>query len=97
MRLAALIASAAANIVKLGVGVDGESGVVVTAAAEVGDNEGRVEASVEGDGTTIAFNARYLVDVLQNVDGRPVRDRAQRPALARGLSGRSATTPTPTS
>jgi DNA polymerase-3 subunit beta len=41
--------------------------VVVTAAAEVGDNEGRVEASVEGDGTTIAFNARYLVDVLQNV------------------------------
>ena len=59
--------------------------MVVTAAAEVGDNEGQVEASVEGDGTTIAFNARYLVDVLQNVDGRPVRDRAQRPALARGL------------
>ena len=68
VRLAALIASAAANIVKLGVGVDGEPGVVVTAAAEVGDNEGRVEATVEGDGTTIAFNARYLVDVLQNVD-----------------------------
>ncbi|MGZ8501900.1 MAG: DNA polymerase III subunit beta [Candidatus Limnocylindrales bacterium] len=68
VRLAALIASAAANIVKLGVGVDGEPGVIVTAAAEVGDNEGRVEATVEGDGTTIAFNARYLVDVLQNVD-----------------------------
>ena len=67
VRLAALIASAAANIVKLGVGVDGEPGVIVTAAAEVGDNEGRVEATVEGDGTTIAFNARYLVDVLQNV------------------------------
>ena len=67
VRLAALIASAAANIVKLGVGVDGEAGVIVTAAAEVGDNEGRVEATVEGDGTTIAFNARYLVDVLQNV------------------------------
>jgi DNA polymerase-3 subunit beta len=41
--------------------------VVVTAAAEVGDNEGLVEASVEGDGTTIAFNSRYLSDVLQNV------------------------------
>ena len=67
VRLAALIASSAANIVKLGVGVEGEPAVVVSAAAEVGDNEGRVEAVVEGDGTTIAFNARYLADVLQNV------------------------------
>jgi DNA polymerase-3 subunit beta len=67
VRLAALIASSAANIVKLGVGVDGDPAVIVTAAAEVGDNEGKVEATVEGDGTTIAFNARYLVEVLQNV------------------------------
>ena len=44
------------------------AGVTVTANAEVGDNEGRVEAAVDGDGTTIAFNARYLTDVLQNVD-----------------------------
>ena len=66
VRLAALIANAAANIVKLQVGADG-GGVVVTAAAEVGDNEGLVEATVEGDGTTIAFNSRYLSDVLQNV------------------------------
>ncbi len=68
VRLAALIASSSANIVKLQVGVDGEPGLMVTANAEVGDNEGRVEAAVEGDGTTIAFNARYLLDVLQNVD-----------------------------
>jgi len=68
VRLAALIASSSANIVKLQVGVDGEAGVTVSANAEVGDNEGRVEAQVEGDGTTIAFNAKYLSDVLQNVD-----------------------------
>jgi DNA polymerase-3 subunit beta len=68
VRLAALIASSSANIVKLQVGVEGEAGVTVSANAEVGDNEGRVEATVEGDGTTIAFNARYLTDVLQNVD-----------------------------
>ncbi len=68
VRLAALIASSSANIVKLQVGLDGEAGVTVSANAEVGDNEGRVEAEVEGDGTTIAFNARYLTDVLQNVD-----------------------------
>jgi len=68
VRLAALIASSSANIVKLQVGVDGEPGLTVTANAEVGDNQGGVEAEVEGDGTTIAFNARYLTDVLTNVD-----------------------------
>ena len=58
------------------------AGVIVTANAEVGDNEGRVEAAVEGDGTTIAFNARYLADVLPTSSGA-VRARAQRAALAR--------------
>jgi DNA polymerase-3 subunit beta len=67
VRLAALIASSSANIVKLQVGVEGEPGVTVTANAEIGDNEGRVEAKVDGDGTTIAFNARYLIDVLDKV------------------------------
>ena len=40
----------------------------VSANAEVGDHVGRVEAAIEGDGTTIAFNARFLADVLTNVD-----------------------------
>lgn len=66
VRPAALIASSSANIVKLQVGGD-EGGLVVTAQAEVGDYQGDVEATVEGDGTTIAFNARYLADVLSNV------------------------------
>jgi DNA polymerase-3 subunit beta len=68
VRLASLIASSSANIVKLHVGGDAEVGVTVSAAADVGDNKSDVEAKVEGDGTTIAFNARYLIDVLQNVD-----------------------------
>ena len=66
VRPAALIASSSANIVKLQVGGEG-SGVTVTATAEVGDYTGEVEAAVEGDATTIAFNARYLADVLGNV------------------------------
>ena len=66
VRPAALIASSSANIVKLQVGGDG-SGITVTAAAEVGDYTGDVEATVEGDPTQIAFNARYLNDVLSNV------------------------------
>jgi DNA polymerase III subunit beta len=67
VRPAALIAHESANIVKLQVGVDGSGGIIVSANAEVGDHVGEVEAAVEGDGTTIAFNARYLADVLANV------------------------------
>ncbi len=66
VRPAALIASSSANIVKLQVGDEG-SGITVTATAEVGDYTGDVEATIEGDPTTIAFNARYLNDVLSNV------------------------------
>lgn len=68
VRPAALIASSSANIVKLQVGVDGSAGVTISANADVGDYEGQVDAEVEGDGTTIAFNARYLNDVLTNVE-----------------------------
>ncbi len=67
VRPAALIAHESANIVKLQIGADSEAGITVSANAEVGDHVGQVEASVEGDGTTIAFNARYLADVLTNV------------------------------
>ena len=68
VRPAALIAHESANIVKLGVGLEGDPAITVSANAEVGDHIGRVEAAVEGDGTTIASNARFLADVLTNVD-----------------------------
>jgi DNA polymerase III subunit beta len=68
VRPAALIAHESANIVKLGVGLDVDGAITVSANAEVGDHVGRVEAAIEGDGTTIAFNARFLADVLTNVD-----------------------------
>ncbi|MBI2764067.1 MAG: DNA polymerase III subunit beta [Chloroflexi bacterium] len=70
VRPAALIAHESANIVKLQVssGADADAGITVSANAEVGDHVGQVEASVEGDGTTIAFNAKYLADVLTNVN-----------------------------
>ncbi len=68
VRPAALIAHESANIVKLQITSDGDPGITVSANAEVGDHVGQVEAAVEGDGTTIAFNARYLADVLTNVE-----------------------------
>jgi DNA polymerase-3 subunit beta len=67
VRPAALIAHESANIVKLQISSNGESGIVVSANAEIGDHVGQVEAAVEGDGTSIAFNAKYLADVLEKV------------------------------
>ena len=47
------------------------AGISVTAVSDLGDHQSEVDATVEGDGTTIAFNAGYLTDVLQNVDAEP--------------------------
>ena len=68
VRLSALIASSAANVVRLRVGENGTGGITIAAAADVGDAEGQIEAALEGDPVTIAFNARYLTEALANVD-----------------------------
>jgi len=68
VRLSALIASSSANVVKLRLASDGHSALTIGAAADIGETEGEVEASVEGSPVTIAFNARYLHEALQNVD-----------------------------
>lgn len=38
-------------------------------AEEIGDNEGSLDAQVDGEPSKIAFNGRYLQDVLQVLDG----------------------------
>lgn len=69
VRLSALIASSAANVVRLGFGEEASpTAVSVAAAADIGDAEGQVEVELEGDPVTIAFNARYLVEALANMD-----------------------------
>jgi DNA polymerase III subunit beta len=68
VRLSALIASSAANVVKLSLVAEGPGSITIAAAADVGDATGEVEAAVEGDAVQIAFNARYLQEALQNVD-----------------------------
>lgn len=37
-------------------------------SAELGDNVGQLDASIEGDPLEIAFNAKYLIDVLTVID-----------------------------
>jgi len=66
-RRASFFARDSANIIKVEVGgADGEAtGVTISAhAVDIGDNADSLDATVEGSPTTIAFNARYLTDVL---------------------------------
>ncbi len=41
---------------------------VAATSAEIGDNTGDVDASVEGDAMQVAFNGRYLRDALEALD-----------------------------
>jgi DNA polymerase III subunit beta len=73
VRVAFLFARDVANNVKLQVtpGTDTDPGRITLRAnsAEVGDNVSEVDAmTVEGPGIEIAFNARYLIEVLSTID-----------------------------
>ena len=76
IRLAFLFARDSANIVRVRVtpGEAGSSGHVTISAtsAEMGDNVGEMDAAVEGTEVEIAFNARYLLDVLSVVKSAQV-------------------------
>lgn len=67
-RAAAIFARDGSGIVRLIVspGKDGAPGKVTVAsrAEELGDNEGEFEATIEGDEAKVAFDSRYLLDVL---------------------------------
>ncbi|HID65016.1 MAG TPA: DNA polymerase III subunit beta [Anaerolineae bacterium] len=75
-RTANIFARDAANIVRLEIVPGGEltpGRVTLTAtSAEVGDNVGEIDAVIEGEEIEIAFNARYLIDVLSVVDSAQV-------------------------
>lgn len=68
VRAASVFARDASNIVRLNIAPENEMGsgkvVVAATSAETGDNVGEIDAQVNGDPVEIAFNARFLSDVL---------------------------------
>lgn len=81
-----------ANVIHLEIepGQDANSGRVKMTAtsAEMGDSVGELDANVEGDPITIAFNVRFLIDVLSVVDSAQVvleTSNAGRPGVLRPL------------
>lgn len=67
-RLASLFARDSANMLRFQVDPSAQSPLVISAnAAEVGDNTAKVDATVDGQSTTIAFNSRFISDALGSV------------------------------
>ena len=67
-RIASFFARDSNNIVRLSVdpGEDGAAGSLTIAAnaADVGDNVNQIDADVEGEALTVAFNVKWMSDVL---------------------------------
>ena len=67
-RTASIFAREGSAIVRIEITPGGESApgkiMLAARAEEVGDNVGEVDATVEGEGAKIAFNSKYLADVL---------------------------------
>jgi len=76
-RIASFFARDSSNIIRLQITPGKEltpGQVLVTAtAADVGDTVGGIDATIEGDAAQIAFNAKYLTDVLGVIDTEKVR------------------------
>ena len=90
LRVASLFARDASDRVELQItpGVDAEPGQLILKAVsvEAGDHVSELDALVEGVGLEIAFNARYLIDVLSVIDTPQVvleTSRSDRPGVFR--------------
>jgi DNA polymerase-3 subunit beta len=72
-RIASIFARDGSGIVRLQFtpGEDVQPGkmVVSARAEEIGDNMGELDASIEGEADKIAFNSKYLQDLLQVLEG----------------------------
>ena len=67
-RAASIFARDGGGIIRLQLvpGSDGAGGtmIITSSAEETGDNEGKIDAKMDGDEAKIAFSSRYLTDVL---------------------------------
>ncbi|MHB9031792.1 MAG: DNA polymerase III subunit beta [Anaerolineae bacterium] len=94
IRMAYIFARDASNMVRLQMvpgGGDAIGKIVITATSpEHGDNVSELEATIEGSPVEIAFNARYLIDILSVIDTSQVslttRDPSS-PGVIRPVNG----------
>lgn len=73
VKISHLFARDSANIVRLEAVPSGDELMngritLVATSAELGDNVAELDASIEGESIEVAFNAKYLIDVLSVID-----------------------------
>lgn len=66
VKICSVFARDSANIIKLSLGKDHIT--VSSGSSSIGENTVKVDAKLNGEENEIAFNARYLLDVLGNVE-----------------------------
>lgn len=66
VKICSVFARDSANIIKLSLTKDAI--IVSSGSSSIGENTVRVDAKLSGEENEIAFNARYLLDVLSNVE-----------------------------
>jgi DNA polymerase-3 subunit beta len=75
-RAASIFARDGSGIIRVIVSPGGDDGVgsvkVISRAEEVGSNENELDAKVEGEETKVAFNSKFLMDVLNVMNGDDV-------------------------
>ena len=83
VRISVLFSRDVANIVRLEIipGPDEGAGrLIVASAAEVGQNVAELDATVEGEQMEIAFNGRYMIDMLNVIGTEQVILEATNPS-----------------
>jgi len=78
IRLTAVFARDSASVVRLRLAAD-KPLVLSANTAEVGEGKTEVEAKIEGESLEIAFNSKYLTDVLSNLQSEEVVFEASGP------------------
>ncbi len=82
LRRAELVAGDRASMVKLAIA---NQTLIVTASSDVSGNAyEELEVEQTGEDLTIAFNARYLVEILNHIKSEKTVDRVSGAALAGG-------------
>ena len=76
VQIASFFSRDSANIVKLQIEAPNELGggqlTIAGTSADLGDNVSQIDATVDGQSARIAFNAKYLTDVLGVIDAAQV-------------------------
>ena len=67
VKLASIFAKDSAKIIRMAVDTKNQEITIFSNTADIGDNETKFKAEVKGDDLEVAFNSRYVIEMLNNI------------------------------